>query len=121
MSQVATYKPDNLIAGTFPLITQSITIASNQILKRGAVLGRITASDKYVLSQATSKDGSEQTSAILCEDVDTTAIFSSSEKECWAQRPRFACPIRKELPRPYRTRACECVGLCLSYFKSSLK
>lgn len=67
-------KPDNLFAGQFPVVTRKRTIASGAgALKRGTVLGRITASGKYVKSLAASEDGSEDPIEILAEDVDATS------------------------------------------------
>lgn len=67
------YTPDRLHAGDFPIRTLDVTIASGQNLARGALLGKITASGKYVLSLAAAGDGSEVPSAILAEDVDASA------------------------------------------------
>lgn len=67
-----TFVPDGLIAGDFPLRTRKVTILSGQNLQRGAVLGAITASGKYILSLAAATDGSEDPSVILAEDVDAT-------------------------------------------------
>lgn len=72
-----TFTPDNLFAGSFPVVTDQVTIASGQNLKRGAVLGKITASGQYVLSDAGATDGSQTPVAILAEDVDA----SSGDKE----------------------------------------
>lgn len=68
-----TFVPDNLFGGDFPVATDIVTIASGQVQPRGAVLGEITASGKYVLSVAAAEDGSEELAAILAEDVDATA------------------------------------------------
>jgi hypothetical protein len=35
-----TYVPDQLIAGNLKLVTDTVTIGSGQVLKRGSVLGR---------------------------------------------------------------------------------
>ncbi len=67
------YKPCNLIAGEYPRIERIITIASGSALTKGSVLGRITASSKFVLSAAGASDGSETPDAILAEDVDASA------------------------------------------------
>lgn len=67
------YKPCNLIAGEYPRIERIITIASGSNLTKGAVLGRITASGKFVLSASGASDGSETPDAILAEDVDASA------------------------------------------------
>lgn len=67
------YTPDNLIAGTaVNVVTESIVVDTGN-LKRGALLGRITATGKYVLSLSASADGSEVPRAILAEDADATA------------------------------------------------
>lgn len=68
-----THTPDRLHAGDFPIRTLDVTIASGQNLARGALLGRITASGKYVLSLAAAADGSQNPVAILAEDVDASA------------------------------------------------
>jgi hypothetical protein len=75
------YKPDNLIAGDFPLVTQSITIAAGQTLERGAVLGRISANGQYVLSQVKASDGSESPNVVLAQNIDTTD--GESEATCY--------------------------------------
>ena len=67
------YKPCNLLAGEYPRIERIITIASGSNLAKGAVLGRITASGKFVLSAAGASDGSETPDAILAETVDASA------------------------------------------------
>ncbi len=72
------FNPHDLIAGDFPLKTEAITLAKGQNLKRGSVLGRIRASDKFVLSRKTDdagaeiSDGSEVPLRVLGEDVDAT-------------------------------------------------
>lgn len=67
------YKPCNLLAGEYPRIERIITIASGSNLIKGAVLGRITASGKFVLSASGASDGSETPDAILAETVDASA------------------------------------------------
>ena len=67
------YKPCNLIAGEYPRIERIITIASGSALTKGSVLGRVTASGKFILSESDTTDGSETPDAILAEDVDTSA------------------------------------------------
>jgi hypothetical protein len=72
------YNPHDLIAGDFPLKTEAITLAKGQNLKRGAVLGRIKASGKFVLSRKTDdqaaaiSDGSEIPLRVLGEAVDAS-------------------------------------------------
>lgn len=68
-----TFTPDNLIAGDYPAVTESVTVASGQTLSRGAVLGKVTATGKVVLSMSAAADGSQTPYAILAEDVDASA------------------------------------------------
>jgi hypothetical protein len=67
------FTPDRLHAGDFPIRTRDVTILSGQALTRGALLGKVTASGKYRLSESASVDGSEVPDAILAEDVDASA------------------------------------------------
>lgn len=62
-----------LFAGDFPRRFITVTIATDQRLAAGAVLGKVTARDEYNLSAATATDGSENPSVVLAEPVDTTA------------------------------------------------
>lgn len=66
------YTPPNLIAGDFPIVTQAVTIAAGQTLSAGAVLGRIQANGRYVLSTATANDGSEAPMVVLAQPINTT-------------------------------------------------
>jgi hypothetical protein len=61
------YQPGGLIAGDFPVAHRSVTIASGADLARGAVVGRITASDKYALSASGASDGSQVPVGVLAE------------------------------------------------------
>jgi hypothetical protein len=66
--------PSNLIAGNAHLLlSQKITLAAGQNLTAGAVLGKITAGGKYVLSTSAAVDGSEAPDLILAEDCDASA------------------------------------------------
>ncbi|TWA76441.1 bacteriophage lambda head decoration protein D [Azospirillum brasilense] len=79
------YAPDLLLAGDFPRMTRSVTLVSGQNLVRGAVLGKITASGKYVLSASAASDGSQTPVAVLMDDCDasggdkTVGIYESGE------------------------------------------
>ena len=69
-----TYTPfDALIVGGYDTVSRQITVLSGQNLKRGSVLGRITASGKYVLALSASSDGSQVPTVILAEDTDASA------------------------------------------------
>ncbi|MGD7731261.1 head decoration protein, partial [Escherichia coli] len=65
------FVPDQLIAGTLQLVTDTGTITGG-VYKRGTVLGMITASGKYTASVKTATDGSETPAAILVDDVDAS-------------------------------------------------
>lgn len=65
---------DNLVAGPHDRVTEGITVASGEgELSRGSVLGKVTASGEYVLSDPGSSDGSEDPAVILAEDIDATS------------------------------------------------
>jgi hypothetical protein len=70
--QNSVFSPDQLIAGSYPLVTDTITLVSGQNLTRGAMLGIITASGKYTLSASAAGDGSGTPVAILAEDTNAT-------------------------------------------------
>ncbi len=74
-----THVPDALIAGNAHLLVgRNVTIVSGQNLKRGAVLGKITASGKYALSASGASDGSQTPDLILAQDVDATDADQSA-------------------------------------------
>ncbi len=69
---------DNLITGEFPQIMRLVKITGDELLPRGAVLGRIHnddhchGEDRYkFLSDHNCKDGSAMPDAILAQSVDT--------------------------------------------------
>lgn len=73
-SSASTYKPDQLIAGRVPQVTDNATLVSGVgAIKRGTVLGVISASGKYTVSATASTDGSEVPTAILVDDADSTS------------------------------------------------
>ena len=64
---------DNLIGGdAINAVTESIVVDTG-VLSRGALLGKITATGKYVLSASAAADGSQTPVAILAEDVNATS------------------------------------------------
>lgn len=68
-----TFTPDRLIADNADdIIGKGIALAAGQNLARGAVLGRITASGKYVLSLAAAQDGSQVPNVVLAQDCDAS-------------------------------------------------
>lgn len=67
------YQPDNLIAGGFPEVLEKGVIAQGQgVLRRGTVLGQLTANDELVVIDKNRTDGGEQIHGVLQHDVDTT-------------------------------------------------
>ena len=66
------YTPDRLFAGELQRVDRKITIISGQTIKRGYVLGKITASGEYNWSVSTAGDGSQTPVAIAAEDVDAS-------------------------------------------------
>lgn len=66
------FNPDQLISGPLQVVTDTGIIAKAGILKRGTILGMVTASGEYVISKKDATDGSEKPGAILVDDVDTT-------------------------------------------------
>lgn len=78
-SEVLTNTEDNLIANhTPPIATNSGILIAGQNLVRGAVLGRITASNKLTLAADAAIDGSEIPIGILVHPIDATA----ADKAC---------------------------------------
>lgn len=68
----AVFNPDQLISGPLQVVTDTVAIAKAGILKRGTILGKVTASREYVLCKKGAEDGSEKPCAILVDDVNTT-------------------------------------------------
>ncbi|MBQ0955982.1 head decoration protein [Serratia symbiotica] len=66
------FVPDQLVSGPLQLVTDSVTIGVSGALKRGTILGMITATGAYIPSKKDATDGSEKPSAILVDNVDTT-------------------------------------------------
>lgn len=57
----------------FPVVTDSVTVASGNKLTRGTVLGVVTASGKAVAVDSTKNTGEEAPYAILASDTDATS------------------------------------------------
>lgn len=73
MSVVSSSTPDNLFAGTYPVVEEGGTLLTGSVYPRGAVLGKVTASGKYIVCDTAAVDGSEAPVAILLDEVDATA------------------------------------------------
>lgn len=68
------FTPDQLVAGNPDLLLNAPAILlTGQNLVRGALLGKITASGKYILSLAAAVDGSQTPAGILVDDTNATA------------------------------------------------
>ncbi len=68
-----TYTPDNLVAGETQLVSETGTLLAGQVLPRGALLGKITATGKLPLSTSAATDGSQNPYGILYDAYDMTA------------------------------------------------
>lgn len=83
---VGTFTPDGLISrSTGTEISEIVTLASGQNLKRGSLLGQITTGEEFVLSLSAAVDGSETPVAVLLDDVDATAAAT----ECLVLKKGF--------------------------------
>ncbi|MDP8798312.1 head decoration protein [Serratia marcescens] len=71
------FVPDQLVSGPLQLVTDSVTIGVSGVLKRGTVLGVVTATGAYIPSKKGATDGSEKPSAILIDNVDTTTTVQT--------------------------------------------
>lgn len=72
--QEGTYTPDSLLSGdSDDAVAIKGTLAAGNNLKRGTVLGKITASKKYTLSLTAVNDGSQAADVILTHDADATS------------------------------------------------
>lgn len=73
--QIGEFDYDNLVSGErFPIETKGVTLVAGQgVLKRGTLLGVITASGLAVLCDSTKTDGSQVPKYILSADTDTGA------------------------------------------------
>lgn len=77
MTDYPMYDPTSLRAGGH-LRDRQITVASGAnaagaMLARGTVLGRVTATDKYVASVKTATDGSQVPAMVLAFGIDASA------------------------------------------------
>ncbi len=56
----------------YPLMTLTIELEEGQgKLKRGAILGKVTSSNKFKLVDKNASDGSEAANCVLAHDIDT--------------------------------------------------
>lgn len=75
VNAVATFNYDKLIGGLEPAVfTANEVIASGAgKLSRGRVLGKLTASGKFISVDSSKTDGSEKPYVVLAADVDATS------------------------------------------------
>lgn len=67
-----TFIPDQLIAGQFQPITDTVQCLAGKVYPRGMVMGQVTASGLYTTCIKTATDGSEKPCAIMVDTVDAT-------------------------------------------------
>ena len=64
-----------LFAGDFPRVTKPVVIASGSgLLLKGTLLGKVTASGKYVPYNDANVDGSQTAKLVLAEDADDATL-----------------------------------------------
>lgn len=68
-----TFNYDNLLAGGDCTVLEMGTIDETVEVKRGTVLGRVTATKKFKVCKDANGDGSEKAVAILAEDLPASA------------------------------------------------
>ena len=66
------FTPDRLFAGDYDVVTSQGTLVTGQNLKRGALLGLVTATGKYSQCNSANVDGTQTPVAILAVDCDAT-------------------------------------------------
>lgn len=67
-----TFTPDKLLAGDYPAVTDIVVIDTGNLV-RGTLLGKITATGKYIKCDSAAVDGSQAPACILAEDADATS------------------------------------------------
>jgi len=77
-SATASHAPDNLIAGSDGIMTDSATLLSGQNLTRKQVVGRVTATRKLIECAPGAIDGSQIPVGVLAHDCDASA----ADKTC---------------------------------------
>lgn len=77
-----TFKPDNLFAGnTIPVLARGIILAKNQgVIKRGTVVGIVTATGLAVPVDKAKTDGSQIPYGIATDTVDTGTAATTDTK-----------------------------------------
>jgi hypothetical protein len=73
VTSISTTYDNLMVSGTFPVVTDSLIIASGNSYKRGTVLGVVDTTGKGVEVDSTKTDGSQVAYAILSQDTDATS------------------------------------------------
>lgn len=75
LTSSGTYTPDELIAGSHPVVEIPVTIAtaSTSTLSRGQILGMQTSTNKYCELNTGASDGTESPKAVLARDTNTSS------------------------------------------------
>lgn len=63
---------NGILWSDYPTKRVNVAIGVSGILKRGCVLGQLTADSKYYPFDSAATDGTEEIAGILGEDIDTT-------------------------------------------------
>ncbi len=63
----------------YPLVTATIDLEGDQgMLRKGAILGKITSSGKYKLVNTSGGDGSQVANCVLAHDIDTDGLTTAT-------------------------------------------
>lgn len=79
IQDLGSFKPDNLIASGADLHVGNVTLSAGQTLKRGAILGKNTASGECKIIANGASDGTEKIYAILADNVVTEGKTAVAE------------------------------------------
>lgn len=71
MPTIGEFKHDNLFAGDFDVVTDSVTVGED--LKRGTVIG-INGEGVAVAVDSSAQDGSQKPYAVLAEDIEAEGV-----------------------------------------------
>jgi hypothetical protein len=66
---IGVFIQDGLVAGDKKIVTDAHTFPQDTDLKRGTLLGKVTAGGALVMADKDATDGSENVYAVLAEDV----------------------------------------------------
>jgi len=96
------FNNDTMLAGD-DYVTGSETVATGNVLPKGQIVGRVTASGEIVALNTAATDGSQTPYAILAEAVDATAgaliapVYLSGEFKESALTPAVTTAIKDAL------------------------